>query len=143
MFSAGGAVLHAPDLEDIQDILIFKPSLRELFTGLQRPVASTREALETADDIIYLADFKISVKIIGALAALTTVAVIWWGFMMRLMGSVWLAAGTILLLSQAPFLKTAVRWILAAKAVATRPKSPWPQKHWFEDTRTPANGDKR
>jgi hypothetical protein len=114
--------LRTPGLDEFQHMLQLMPGLRDNVRRVQRPVTSARKALQKVDDLFYWKDAKLTQKAAGGVAVLLFLSVLLRRYMGVLSGYGWLIVGSLVVVAQASFFNTALKFLLAVVAVATKPK---------------------
>lgn len=131
-------------LQELQQVLLLRPDLRDQVRGLQKPATAARAGLEAVESIIYWGARRGSPKttsiVVAALVGLLVASFVVSCYLDRLVGlATWwffLILGSVAILANATaFQQTVVRGIKVGVAVLqtlARPPAPFPGYAWFE-----------
>jgi len=134
---AGGLVntvtsVRAPGLQEFQQILMLKPTLRETVRRLQPTLNGVHSSLQAADDFFYWGSVQTTKKAVYALGGMLVSSLALCRYMGVLSWYGFLIGGSCVILAKAEAFRGFVGVTQASIGVLTRPKLPFVGCPWFE-----------
>lgn len=124
--------LHAPGLNEFQQILMLRPSLRDTVRGFQPTVGGVRGSLQKVDDLFYYGNVQTTKKIVKVVAGLMIASILFASWMSSISWYLFLLLGMAVISMKSSGFKLLLGVPLAVLAAKTRPQEAFQGCQWFE-----------